>query len=1444
MPLYNRVTIYQADDATVMTVVSTDPAHAKPWLIDESILFGESKINFAEGSAGIGQFVFKLLDKRTVAADQRTGWFTALLADGSGRGNILGHRVLWERQQIGGGGAYTVIFDGIVDDVQLDPDHVTYTIPCRDIRERERTARIFTKTHGTALAPNGPINGWGQLPGPVTPTYILPPVVPLHGGFWMDPSGAQAGRVRCDKNQYDLIITAARYQVMQQYGALIQGLGTPSNDTGLKFRHVCVWWRPEGSGAAYTKLSNMPQVLGTEWAMDNVFPLGNGWFQIAEDDSFLWFKHPKNRATLLVNMTGPGIPVNGQRVEIIVEAAGQPSDDVPYYWEGNLGQLTKDIYDGLESDYLPGIRYDAAAMADFIQKSVRGRAIITKPEDNGLQWLQENTYKVQGWVPSVPPDTGRVTPIQYNLPTVTEPLLVINDAMVRDDAKWELAKDETVNQVTFEWEAIFVTDSKYTSEFAAYYMNANQFDPPAQRIGRLPMYYQEVAVNSQALLGMKEIKYKPLTIKQVATVGPVGIDMGRWAGLGIGQKIAQDRSKELLDRFSLAGQRLTIFVRRQAAGVPAAKMGKWCQVSVSWLPDYVTQIRGLNRIMQIIAINDDDKVFRKFVLSDAGPNAQAVSASVLGAITQALGIISIPVTTVPVGGRVNVDYAVSVLEPAIDSGEWISLGRTDVVATLKLGPLTPGASVWIRSSGEAPGRRRSAFTASVNIVVTNAPTIISAQVTFDSDGHARVTWDASSTTLGVRIAYVLHDAAVDYPALASTLDVDASLGTVQLPVIPAYSQAISLKLTPYPGFAAGAVSGVAGATTAVITARNKALGGASNTLPLILTQTTDVGNIGTITLNIYDPELRITKIEFQTQQSNGAWSGWVQDSTVPYAASVTTAPGQASKIAYRVTGYGLDGILTTLSLGEVVFGQDAVVMPDYSETTSEDAAGTVGTLTIVPRSNIQGRISRVDFKAISGRGAVVNTSVNAPGPYVATVPLIPKVPSKIEWEAFGTDASGATGVALFRGAVPFNVGSRPGAPSIKVNVLASGVPQVGVVGDSDAVSAKALLVLGSVIPSQTDIVAGGTVGTGRTPVISLAAIKPGQEFTIAAVSINSSGVASDPVSLTKTWLGINTSPDAGITLNSVTVQAGKIVLNITVPDSTLDLELYMVEQSTAFTGAPRVDGIVDSPYKVFTVGLNNLQRNVAFNIDIPLMNNNDYVAYTLVPYDLLGQPGIVLNGTVQGPGGAPAQQPNAPTTAFVSKTSVQIVDRLTRVAGGALPTKWRRYLNGAFDGDVAMTGGLAVGGTQDLVRTGLTPSTTYTRTYSAIAAGEVESAAASTPLIDTTSNSGGVGGQLPSPTETLTWVDGEQAVHDLIGLNGAPVGTVFILETSLTAGTGPWAPYGTVEAGDTVVYHAQVPTGPTNMWFRATAHDNAALFSDSVPTVQLIVIPAGPGNQY
>jgi hypothetical protein len=944
MSLFSRVTIYLDDDITVMVQVSTDPAHAKPYLLADSLVYGESKIDFPNGSAGIGQFSFKLLDKRTITNDQTTGFFTALLADVGGRGNIMGHRVVWERQQIGGGGAYTTQFDGIADDCRLDETLVQYQIPCRDVRERERVNRIFTKhNRGTSLLPNGPVAGWGRqagLPGRAgSAGKLIPPVTPLTGVFWRDPNvPTLAGRIKTTANQFDLMIGGSRYQALQNYGALTQGSGITGGDTSVAFRNVVVWWRAYPGGGAWTELVNMPAVPGTAYAMQNVFPQGVGTFDSAESASFV-SKSLHDKVNLYVNLTGPNIPAHTQQVEFMVLANGQPTNEAPIYWEGNLGQLTKDIYDGVWSNYPPGIRYDAAAMADFIAKSFQGSALIKAPEDNGLQWVQENTYKVQGWAPSVPPETGLVTPIQYNLPNDTTPLLSLTDSIVKEDAKWELNKDELINEINFNYEAIFVVDSKYPTSFSGLdaLNNSNKVEPPAQRLGTVPITYVEVAVNSQALLGAKVLKYDPVTIKLFGILTPDGLDTRMWPD--IGSKLAKDRTKEVLDRFTFAGQRLIVSARRTGAGVAAARMGDWAICGVSWLPDYISQKRGLNRLMQVVSVNDDDSVFRKLTLSDAGPNATPSGLPVLGAITQVDGVVDIAFTSIPAGVFAQVDFAIDTLEPAADSGDWISAGRTALATDhITIGPFPPGTSIWIRAVGQEPGKRRSAFATSVNIAITVVPLILAQQITFDADGHPRVSWQASALTLGVRVSYVVYDAATDAPAFTNTIDADASLLSVQLPVITTYGQAVAVMLTPYPGFAAGVVSGVAGTASGISLARNVALKPVDMIVEPLTSETTSTG---TLTLTITDPHGRLTLVEFKTQPGNGAITGWITDAVVPYATSVALVEKQVSRIWYRVSGTDDNGIVRVLAEDVVTYVAGSTPLAPIIQALSFSAAGAL-----------------------------------------------------------------------------------------------------------------------------------------------------------------------------------------------------------------------------------------------------------------------------------------------------------------------------------------------------------------------------------------------------------------------------------------------------------------------------------------------------------------------
>lgn len=93
MPQYQRATIFADDDVTVLAEFSTDPAHVHPWLKPFNKI-GEPSIDFVNGTASIGQASCRIIDKRTIANDQDSGYLTALIAANKG---LLGNRMLLEQ---------------------------------------------------------------------------------------------------------------------------------------------------------------------------------------------------------------------------------------------------------------------------------------------------------------------------------------------------------------------------------------------------------------------------------------------------------------------------------------------------------------------------------------------------------------------------------------------------------------------------------------------------------------------------------------------------------------------------------------------------------------------------------------------------------------------------------------------------------------------------------------------------------------------------------------------------------------------------------------------------------------------------------------------------------------------------------------------------------------------------------------------------------------------------------------------------------------------------------------------------------------------------------------------------------------------------------------------------------------------------------------------------
>lgn len=701
MTQFQRVTIYADDDVTVLTTLSTDPTHIRPWLKRIENL-GEASIDFVEGRSTIGQMSFKAIDKRTIATDQDSGYLTNLIATNKG---LLGNRVLVEQQRVGSA-TYYKVFNGVITDHPLNDTLVTYSFALRDVHERVRTSRLFGKLKGMTLLPVGVELGYGY--SEANNTYLIPPTVPLRGVFWRDPfKPTLAGRVKLDLKVNQSLISYDFYKVMQtKFG---QPRELFNEITGLSlgtfYPGVTIKWRPYPGGGAWTTWdgSTMPFVRDTDYLMTNVFPVEERIFDLAEKKIFAGLIGDVN---ILVNFTKPAggtLPTHQQQIEVIVLANGEPSEDLPQFVDDNFGDLLEKVVTGYWDRYPIGVTLNATALAAMKLRTKRARTVITAPIDGEgapKKWIEENIYKPNGYAPQIN-DEGEIVPLKWELPDVNAPILEITDAIVRKDAKWTLTDADAVNVILFEVINEYLREPRVNGEL------------PFRRYAQSKQTDVDGTVASIAKLGLKEVAYKQTTVRSLADSRVFG-----GGDSSLGARLRAERKAQVRDRFSRGAQRITAYCRRSATGIQTAQEGDWCQVSISWLPEFGTGRRGTNRLMQIVKIREDSLAFRGFELLDAGEFAQPVGQPTLGAASvDVSGYVTIPVATIPAGVFARVDYAISAGQPDTNSGLWQFGGRRDTVGNIVIGPIPSNTTVWYRARGEKEGSRRSGWTAAVSLAV-------------------------------------------------------------------------------------------------------------------------------------------------------------------------------------------------------------------------------------------------------------------------------------------------------------------------------------------------------------------------------------------------------------------------------------------------------------------------------------------------------------------------------------------------------------------------------------------------------------------------------------------------------------------------------------------------------------------------------------------------------
>ena len=803
MPSFWRLTVYESDDATQWFQVSTDPAHAQPFLFAPQ-QHSESEVDLVKGSSRIGQVTVRVLDRRTNPADQKTGYITARLANAGGDTALNGRRAHLEENP---GTGYVTVMDGVVGGVSLDDNMVVYTLPVRDIRERERKTKAFTSaairtgtaiTQAPVVVPRGILAGYGRRTGlgaNIAP-WLVPPVKPITGTF-----RANIGAVEVARRSG----AVPDYPVWEQQRTVLAGLEPERYTLGAvrtnldmapaqAFKqdephpNVAVLWRPVG-GTTWTeiKVRHYDPVLTRAATITDPKTKETKDGRIATHVAIV--PATGNKGTM---------PADAQTVEVCVVYIGPPTASYPLAIEGTtFGGLLRDLYDGRYSEAAPRIRYDAAAVASL---NTPVRALIEKSAEDMREWTEKHIYQPLGAAPALS-ENGTISPIRYALPEPTETLVTINDTNAAPDAAWEHSAGDAVNIVRVEYHRD--------------YGSVEATDPFGERANGIGIRTQPVIVEhrdqaSIALLGEQDLEMRPATLRAVA-----GWMIGTLSFLPelqdeIGHQLADARKRQIVNRFRFGGQHFRVKVRRSVS--EGWTVGQWALVQLSQFPDYVSGIRGSNRLAQIVSAKTLNGAWREFRLQDAGPGAvQPLAVPTIGTLSAtADGALLIPITAYPAGAGVRVEYAISDMQPVVDSGLWTHAQYWAAGAgTVQTFPLPSGVTVWARARSEQAGRRPSFWVVPGSVVIPRRARVAGVRAFVQVDGTAWVEWTANSGAAGVRIRYAVH-AENATPVLGNAFDRNAADGLATIPVTVPAGYVLTVEVVPWTGWDGVAVFGTAG----------------------------------------------------------------------------------------------------------------------------------------------------------------------------------------------------------------------------------------------------------------------------------------------------------------------------------------------------------------------------------------------------------------------------------------------------------------------------------------------------------------------------------------------------------------------------------------------------------------------------------------------------------
>lgn len=773
-----------------------------------------------------------------------------VLFTSSGRLTGLG-RLAEIRRSTDGGVNFTTIGTGRISSMHEDGRGLI-EVSISDERWAERQGEIFRTTDTVQLHPPGLASAWMDFPAAGTATYTVKGVSGDAVHIGLDVFGAQTfapvSSALLDALATDLVPVEDR---------AVSASHAAGNFTSLRFNYLggdrtVISFTPTLS-AINVRFTGPTGLLGKGMCRGGSGILTDAWVYIPGHG-------------LSAGNTVPG--------RFHFPSGVAVNEQVPLHVGGASGKhpmvLLQEILDG---DYGgEAMRYEATAMTTL-------QAISMQPvwlrQTTGVQrakWLEPNLYAPYGVVPLVGTDLV-LRPVSFRQPQNEDPdTYTVLSASNATGLTWEHSGRD-----------IF-TVLEFTSRTVR---PINETIDPGQTAAADKLVASDVTVPD-------------LEHADAATVGEIvrriktELILSPW-NLSHVHDVAAVLFSELSNVFSAGPVRGKVTVPDDLD----VQVGDVVSLDMDTLKGWnaASAARTGNRIARLMTFTELTPASKTFEWLDLGAHSQPLAAPAV-TITQDgtdPDLVNVAVSGVPSGATAIVEVAAGTVEPT--QFDLVRAGVGNETVSFRLA--AAGGNAYARARSVQDGRISSDW-ATDDVALSSRVKIVNADVVRVRTS-AIVTWEVASGTGGVQAEYSKHARDAEPTFDGSTAqDFDATAGGFTITNIARSALMVSVQLTPYPGFSAGAVTGVAGdpmVVHAVLPTTSPVPGVPTvrGSEPRSRRQASRSGDSVTMTFEIDDPDLRVTLIEYNerpaTHAAGGALSGWTTWT------GGTGTPGSATELA-------------------------------------------------------------------------------------------------------------------------------------------------------------------------------------------------------------------------------------------------------------------------------------------------------------------------------------------------------------------------------------------------------------------------------------------------------------------------------------------------------------------------------------------------------------------